>query len=175
MLLTCHSCRRERWCKHATSPHRRIVTSVINSGRFANAIRSGLSGLIMCVSGQSFAALSPAPMNLYRFQAPRSTTHPVCRYSCPCGHNPLMASIALTKVDEKVIPMIRILIAEPITLTREGLAALFARESDIELAAPVKHREQVVSTARAVRPHVAVLAATFPDRDGITVAAGLHA
>jgi two-component system, NarL family, response regulator DesR len=86
-----------------------------------------------------------------------------------------MASIALTKVDEKVIPMIRILIAEPITLTREGLAALFARENDIELAATVKHREQVVSTARAVRPHVAVLAATFPDRDGITVAAGLHA
>jgi two-component system response regulator DesR len=71
--------------------------------------------------------------------------------------------------------MIRTLIAEPTTLTREGLVALLGRESDIELAATLKHREQVVSTARAVRPHVAVLAATFPDRDGIAVAAGLHA
>ena len=30
-------------------------------------------------------------------------------------------------------------------------------------------------TARSVRPDVALLAAAFPDRDGITVAAGLHA
>ncbi len=71
--------------------------------------------------------------------------------------------------------MIRILIAEPVTLTREGLVALLGRESDIELAATVRLREEVVSTARAVRPHVALLAAAFPDRDGITVAAGLQA
>jgi two-component system, NarL family, response regulator DesR len=71
--------------------------------------------------------------------------------------------------------MIRILIAEPMTLTREGLVALLGRESDIELAATVRHREEVVSTARAVRPDVALLAAAFQDRDGITVAAGLHA
>ena len=71
--------------------------------------------------------------------------------------------------------MIRILIAEPITLTREGLVALLGRESDIELAATVRHREEVVTTARAVRPNVALLAAAFPDLDGITVAAGLHA
>jgi two-component system response regulator DesR len=71
--------------------------------------------------------------------------------------------------------MIRILIAEPMTLTREGLVALLGRESDIELAATVRRREEVVITARAVRPDVALLAAAFPDRDGITVAAGLHA
>jgi two-component system response regulator DesR len=71
--------------------------------------------------------------------------------------------------------MIRTLIAEPITLTREGLVALLGRESDIELAATVRRREEVVSTARAVRPDVALLAAAFPDRDGITVAAGMHA
>jgi two-component system, NarL family, response regulator DesR len=71
--------------------------------------------------------------------------------------------------------MIRILIAEPTTLTREGLVALLGRESDIELAATVRHREEVVTTARAVRPDVALLAATFPDRDGIAVAAGLRA
>ena len=71
--------------------------------------------------------------------------------------------------------MIRILIAEPMTLTREGLVALIERENDIELAAAVRHREEVVMTARAVRPDVALLAAAFPDRDGIAVAAGLHA
>jgi two-component system, NarL family, response regulator DesR len=71
--------------------------------------------------------------------------------------------------------MIRILIAEPMTLTREGLVALLGRESDIELAATVRRREEVVSTARAVRPDVALLAAAFQDRDGITLAAGLHA
>jgi two-component system, NarL family, response regulator DesR len=71
--------------------------------------------------------------------------------------------------------MIRTLIAEPTTLTREGLVALLGRESDIELAATVRRREEVVSTARAVRPDVALLAAAFPDRDGITVAAGMHA
>jgi two-component system response regulator DesR len=70
--------------------------------------------------------------------------------------------------------MIRILIAEPMTLTREGLVALLGRESDIELAATVGHRGDVLSTARAVRPDVALLAAAFPDRDGISVAAGLR-
>jgi two-component system response regulator DesR len=71
--------------------------------------------------------------------------------------------------------MIRILIAEPMTLTREGLIALLGRERDIELAATVRCREEVVTTARAVQPDVALLAAAFPDRDGITVAAGLQA
>jgi len=70
--------------------------------------------------------------------------------------------------------MIRILIAEPMTLTREGLVALLGRERDIELAATVGDRADVLSTARAVRPDVALLAAAFPDRDGITVAAGMR-
>jgi two-component system response regulator DesR len=70
--------------------------------------------------------------------------------------------------------MIRTLIAEPVTLTREGLVALLGRESDIELAAAVGCREEVLETARAVRPDVALLAAAFADRDGITVAAGMH-
>jgi two-component system, NarL family, response regulator DesR len=71
--------------------------------------------------------------------------------------------------------MIRTLIAEPVTLTREGLVALLGRESDIELAATVRTREEVVSAARAVRPDVALLAAAFPDRDGVAVAAGMRA
>lgn len=74
-----------------------------------------------------------------------------------------------------MISIIRTLIAEPVTLTREGLVAILGRESDIELAATVRCRDEVVSTARAVRPDVALLAAAFPDRDGITVAAGMQA
>jgi two-component system response regulator DesR len=60
-------------------------------------------------------------------------------------------------------------------VTREGLVALLGRESDIELAATVRSRDEVVATARAVRPDVALLAAAFPDRDGIVVAAGMRA
>jgi two-component system response regulator DesR len=71
--------------------------------------------------------------------------------------------------------LIRILIAEPVTLAREGLVALLGRENDLELTATVRHREEVVAAARAVRPDVALLAAAFADRDGITVAAALHA
>ncbi len=71
--------------------------------------------------------------------------------------------------------MIRILIAEPMTLPREGLVALFSRERDIELAAAVEHCEEVVARARAVRPDVALVAAEFPQRDGINVAAGVRA
>ena len=74
-----------------------------------------------------------------------------------------------------VISIIRTLIAEPVTLTREGLVALLGRETDIELAATVRSRDEVLATARAVRPDVALLAAAFADRDGITVAAGMHA
>jgi two-component system response regulator DesR len=74
-----------------------------------------------------------------------------------------------------VISIIRTLIAEPVTLAREGLVALLGRETDIELAATVRSREEVLATARAVRPDVALLAAAFADRDGITLAAGIHA
>src|SRR6202034_4038450 len=102
----------------------------------------------------------------------------VWRYALSCSHTLLMHGCHFPctgRVHGRVIPMIRILIAEPMTLTREGLVALIERENDIELAATVRRREEVVITARAVRPDVALLAAAFPDRDGITVAAGLHA
>lgn len=66
--------------------------------------------------------------------------------------------------------MIRTLIAEPVTLTREGLVALLSREEDIELVATVRRGEGVVPAARVARPDVALLAAAFGDRDGITLA-----
>jgi two-component system response regulator DesR len=72
------------------------------------------------------------------------------------------------------MPVIRMLIAEPMTLTREGLVALLGREHDIELTAIVRHGDEVVSAARSVAPTVALLAAAFPRHDGVTVAAALH-
>jgi two-component system, NarL family, response regulator DesR len=71
--------------------------------------------------------------------------------------------------------MIRTLIAEPVTLTREGLVALLGREADIELAATVRCQEEVLATACAVRPDVALLAAAFVDRDGANLVAGMRA
>jgi two-component system, NarL family, response regulator DesR len=70
--------------------------------------------------------------------------------------------------------VIRTFVAEPTTLTREGLVALLSREADIELIATVQRGDEVVSTARVVRPDVAVLAAVFPGHDGISIARMLH-
>ncbi len=71
--------------------------------------------------------------------------------------------------------MIRTLVAEPTTLAREGLVALLTRADDIDLIATVRRGEEVVPMARAVKPDVAVIAATFPGHDGISIARTLHA
>ena len=71
--------------------------------------------------------------------------------------------------------MIRTFVAEPTTLTREGLVALLSREHDIELIATVQRAEEVVAAARALRPDVVLLAAAFPGHDGIDIARALRA
>lgn len=71
--------------------------------------------------------------------------------------------------------MIRTLIAEPAALTREGLVALLGRERDIDLIATVQRGGEVIPSALELRPDVAVLAAAFPDRDGVNIARALSA
>ena len=71
--------------------------------------------------------------------------------------------------------VIRIFVAEPMTLTREGLVALLSREHDIELIATVQRAEEVVPAARALKPDVVLLAAAFPGHDGIDIARALRA
>jgi len=71
--------------------------------------------------------------------------------------------------------VIRTFVAEPTTLTREGLVALLSREHDIELIATVQRAEEVVSAARALKPDVVLLAAAFPGHDGIDIARALRA
>jgi two-component system, NarL family, response regulator DesR len=71
--------------------------------------------------------------------------------------------------------VIRTFVAEPTTLTREGLVALLSREHDIDLIATVERGEEVVPTARALKPDVVLLAAAFPGQDGIDIARALRA
>ena len=71
--------------------------------------------------------------------------------------------------------MIRTFVAEPTALTREGLVALLSREEDIELVAAVQYAADIVPTVQELKPDVALLAATFPDQDGILLARTLHA
>ncbi|MBV9446592.1 MAG: response regulator transcription factor [Streptosporangiaceae bacterium] len=71
--------------------------------------------------------------------------------------------------------MIRTFVAEPTTLTREGLIALLSREKDIELIAAVECAEDVIPAARELKPDVALIAGAFPDHDGILIARAMQA
>jgi two-component system, NarL family, response regulator DesR len=69
----------------------------------------------------------------------------------------------------------RTIIAEPVDLIREGLAAILSREKDIEVVSVLKRGRDVIPAARIWRPHVALLAAAFPDYEGIPLARALQA
>jgi two-component system response regulator DesR len=69
--------------------------------------------------------------------------------------------------------MIRTLVAEPTALIREGLVSLLGREQEIELIAAVQHAEEIMPTARKLMPQVALIAAAFPDHDGVIIARNL--
>ena len=71
--------------------------------------------------------------------------------------------------------MIRTLIAEQNCLIRAGLVALLSCADDIEIIAELQRGDRVVSASRALRPDVALLAATLPGGDGFTAARALHA
>lgn len=70
--------------------------------------------------------------------------------------------------------MIRTLIAEPTSLIREGLVAILGREMDIRVIAAVRQGQEVIPAAKMSRPDVALLAATFPDYEGIMLAQALQ-
>jgi len=70
--------------------------------------------------------------------------------------------------------MIRVLLAEDQAMVRGALAALLTLEGDIEIVAEVGNGDDVVPTALATRPDVALLDIEMPGCDGITAAATLH-
>ncbi|MEV4183748.1 response regulator transcription factor [Streptosporangium canum] len=70
--------------------------------------------------------------------------------------------------------MIRVLLAEDMSMLREALAALLALEDDIEIVAEVGTGDVIVPTALRTRPDVAVIDIELPGMDGLSAAAELH-
>lgn len=70
--------------------------------------------------------------------------------------------------------MIRVLIAEDQAMIRGALAALLAREQDIEVVARVERGDAVIEEALRTDPDVALLDIEMPGQDGITAAAALR-
>ena len=70
--------------------------------------------------------------------------------------------------------MIRVMLAEDQAMVRGALAALLALEGDIEIVAEVGRGDEVVATALATKPEVALLDIEMPGLDGISAAAALH-
>ncbi len=70
--------------------------------------------------------------------------------------------------------MVRILIAEDMHMLRMALVSLLELEPDIEVVAELSNGSDIVATAEALKPDVAVLDIDLPGMDGITAAAALH-
>jgi two-component system, NarL family, response regulator DesR len=70
--------------------------------------------------------------------------------------------------------MIRVLIAEDMHLIRGALVALLQLEDDMEVVAELDRGDQILDTALATRPDVAVLDIDLPGLDGLTAAGRLH-
>jgi two-component system, NarL family, response regulator DesR len=71
--------------------------------------------------------------------------------------------------------MIRVLLAEDQALVRGALAALLSLEGDIEVVAEVGRGDEVIPTALATRPDVALLDIEMPGGDGLSAAHALRA
>lgn len=70
--------------------------------------------------------------------------------------------------------MIRVLLAEDQAMVRGALSALLGREKDIEVVAEVGRGDEVVQTARASQPDIALLDIEMPGLDGLAAAQALH-
>lgn len=70
--------------------------------------------------------------------------------------------------------MIRVLLAEDQAMVRGALSALLSREKDIEVVAEVGRGDEVVQTANASQPDVALLDIEMPGLDGLAAARALH-
>jgi len=70
--------------------------------------------------------------------------------------------------------MIRVLLAEDQAMVRGALSALLSREKDIEVVAEVARGDEVVKTALATLPDVALLDIEMPGGDGLAAAQALQ-
>ncbi len=69
--------------------------------------------------------------------------------------------------------MIRVLIVEDMHILRGALAALLSLEPDMEVVAELERGDQVVESAEALRPDVAIIDIDVPGIDGLTAARDL--
>jgi two-component system, NarL family, response regulator DesR len=70
--------------------------------------------------------------------------------------------------------VIRVLIAEDMHMIRGALVALLSLEEDMEVVAELERGDQIVDTALAERPDVAVVDIDLPGLDGLSAAEQLH-
>ncbi len=70
--------------------------------------------------------------------------------------------------------MIRVLIAEDMHMIRGALVALLSLEDDMEVVAELDRGDQIVPTALATRPDVAVVDIDLPGLDGLSAAEQLY-
>jgi two-component system, NarL family, response regulator DesR len=67
-------------------------------------------------------------------------------------------------------PVVRVLIAEDMHMIRGALVALLALEDDIDVVAELERGDQILPTALATRPDVAVVDIDLPGLDGLSAA-----
>jgi len=70
--------------------------------------------------------------------------------------------------------VIRVLIAEDMHMIRGALVALLSLEDDMEVVAELERGDQIVPTALATRPDIAVIDIDLPGLDGLTAAEQLY-
>ena len=70
--------------------------------------------------------------------------------------------------------MIRVLLAEDQAMVRGALAALLSLEGDIDVVAEVARGDEVVPTALATQPDVALLDIEMPGGNGLSAARALR-
>jgi two-component system response regulator DesR len=70
--------------------------------------------------------------------------------------------------------VIRVLIAEDMHMIRGALVALLSLEEDIEVVAELERGDQIVETALATRPDIAVVDIDLPGLDGLAAAKQLY-
>ncbi|WP_228974915.1 DNA-binding response regulator [Streptomyces sp. DH12] len=70
--------------------------------------------------------------------------------------------------------MIRVLLAEDMHMVRGALEALIGLERDLTIVASVERGDEILPSARAFTPDVAIIDIDLPGLDGISAAAQLH-
>ena len=69
---------------------------------------------------------------------------------------------------------LKILLAEDVAMVRGALVALIELEPDLKVVAAIENGAEIVPTALACRPDIAIIDIDLPGLDGLSAAAELH-